>query len=185
MSWGGKTAFGYMDYFTYFMVTLFEKYTETRSLDLKTFFKYVSNEINNFTNGEQTPFFEANLTSASAPSPSTTPKTQPSTGSINLNDPIVVGNILTRYFDFLIDTNQDLEKRKDVSEDAQKMFSSDALVKVKSQDGDIIVGSEKSDDFLNRLATSKILLKVVPIEYKSNESSNKITKLIVKEYYKR
>ena len=184
-SWDGETPLKeHMDLFTAVTVTLFEEYSKTGSLDWKSFFNNVSNTVNQVSGGRQTPFFEANLTSASAPSPAPTPKTQPSTSSTNLDDPIVVGNMLTRYFDFLIDANQDWKKRKSVSETAMKMFSTDAIVKIMSQDGDRVVDSEEIDVFLSRLATNEILLKVVPIEYKSNESSNKITKLIVKEYYK-
>ena len=189
-SYPGDTPLGEMDIFTYHTATLFDTYSKTGSLKWDTFFNHVTNAVNSDTNGRQTPFFEANLTSASAPSPAPTPKTQPSTSSTNLDDPIAVGNMLTRYFDFLIDANQDWKKRKNVSEDAQKMFSSDAIVKVVGQDScgesweSESLGSEKSDVFLYRLASSKILLKVVPVRYKYSKSSNKITQLIVKEYYK-
>ena len=190
-SLGGSTPLGDMDVFTYCTVTLFDKYSKTGSLDWKTFFNHVTNAVNFETNGSQTPFFEANLTSASKPTISGRKQPTPVTSknSIDLDDADAVGNLLTKIFDFLIDNNQTLEKRVEISEDAKKIFSTDATIRIIGQDDDPEVDKgvdkEKIDVFLTRItAASRILLKVVPVQIQYSENGDKITGLKVKEYYK-
>lgn len=52
-----------------------------------------------------------------------------------------------------------------------------------SQDGDMVVDKSSADDFIGRLATSRILLKVVPVS--AAVKGGKISELKVKEIYKK
>ena len=69
-SYGDKTTLGPIDFFTFYLVQTFEDQAYDGTLDWSTLFSTVKNDLNDFTNGKQTPIFVSNLSKATA---STTP----------------------------------------------------------------------------------------------------------------
>ena len=178
-SYADSTPLGYMDLFTANTVGMFERQSETGELSWENLFKDVKEMVNDATEGEQTPIFESNLSDAEQVAGGTT---SPVTISSNLEEVDAICNELTRNFDFVINKDQPLDQRLATSQEIRKMFAPDAVVRVMGQDGDVVVDKEKIDAFLSRISTSRILLKVAPVEYKAADSQ--ITSLKVKEYYK-
>ena len=178
---GNLTPLGAMDIFTAALVTEFDELTERGDLSWASLFDNVKVLVNNITNGRQTPMFVSNITSVSR---SSVPKReQPKKDGLDLKNADEVGNLLTQCLDFMIDKGQPIEKRIEISAQMQKLFILNAQVKIISRDGDVVVDRESIEDFLGRVVTSRILLKVIPIEYRA--TSSQLTELKVKEYYKK
>lgn len=190
-SLGGDTPLGAMDLFTAVMVSLFEDMAYDGSLDWEDLFVEVRNVVHHVTGGTQTPFWENNLTSANAPTRSTTKTPTPKqvnpgtnvkkTNMLDINDSDAIGNYLSRYFDYIVDSRNSSESRKEKTEELRKLFINNAVVRMMPQDGNMVIDREDIDTFFGRISTSRILLKVVPSSYRHN--GTKITELRVKEIY--
>ncbi len=89
--------------------------------------------------------------------------------------------LLTRVFDYATNGSVSIDSRIRAINLLNHMFNSDAIVKIISQDGNIVIDRESIDSFFGRISTSTILLKVVPISY--SIKNGKISELKVKEYY--
>lgn len=185
---GGNTPLGPMDLFTCVLVKNFEDSASEGDLEWSTLFNDVKAVVNNVTQGQQTPIFTSNLskvTAAQTPPPvskpvSVTPPTSTSaSGSTNQDWLNRVGVAL----DNLIDVRQSEKGRIAQASELKKIFASNAVVKVMGQDGNVVVDKSSADDFIGRLSTSRILLKVTPINVSLN--GDKITELKVKEAYKK
>lgn len=185
-----NTPFGVMDIFTAALVVNFEAYMAEGELAWIPLFNAVRQVINQISGGEQTPFFKHNLTACSAPSPVTRTRpveVKPTTQNVSTSestsnaDGLQMLNDLAQSFDFLISTQQPEEKRISYEQSLNRIFASDAVVRVMSQDGNYVVDRSSAKDFLGRLATSRILLKVIPISVTVKDG--KITSLKVKETY--
>jgi hypothetical protein len=83
-----------------------------------------------------------------------------------------------------VDTKVDEISRYKAGRDVLKAFADNAVVQVVGRDGDRQVDLLPASQFIGRISTSRILLKVVPVSYKLN-SNKEITKLVVREYYKK
>lgn len=179
---GGNTPLGPMDLFTCVLVKNFEDSASEGDLEWNTLFNDVAAVVNEVTKGQQTPIFVANITKSE---PIDLPKPQPPT-------PVVVvpqannSELLNKVgvaLDNLIDLRHDEAYRMLQADELEKVFSSKAIVKVISQDGNVIVDKSTAIAFVRRLATSRILLKVSPISVKVTD--NKIVELRVREIYKK
>lgn len=181
-SLGGSTPLGDMDLFTAVLVSVFDEMSEHGELSWDSLFGNVKTLVNDVTEGRQTPIFVSNITKASKST--TVNREEPKKDALNIHkDPNTIGNLLTQYFDFVVDQSQSIEKRIEISENLRKLFSSDAQIKIMSRDGDVVVDKESIDTFLGRMVTSRILLKVMPVAFKA--TSTQITELKIKEYYKK
>lgn len=185
---GGNTPLGPMDLFTCVLVKNFEDCASEGSLDWNSLFSDVKAVVNEVTEGQQTPIFVANLSKATAtptPAPAaapvvvTPPSSTPTSASTNQDFMNLVGIAL----DNLIDVRQSESARIAQASEIEKIFTSNAIVKVIGQDGNVVVDKSSADDFIGRLATSRILLKVTPVNVVL--SGNKISELKVKEAYKK
>lgn len=185
---GGNTPLGPMDLFTCVLVKNFEDCASEGSLDWNSLFSDVKAVVNEVTEGQQTPIFVANLSKATAtptPAPAaapvvvTPPSSTPTSASTNQDLMNLVGIAL----DNLIDVRQSESARIAQASEIEKIFTSNAIVKVMGQDGNVVVDKSSADDFIGRLATSRILLKVTPVNVVL--SGNKISELKVKEAYKK
>ncbi len=177
---GGSTSLGTMDIFTAELVSEFEQAATNGNLSWNSLFSKVKNKIHNITEGAQTPFFTSNISPIQQIQ---VQRKKPQNNVLNMNDANAVGNVLTHCIDFVIDQKQSIEKRIEVAENMKTLFATNAQLKVLSQDGDTVVDKENINDFLGRLSSSRILLKVVPTFYRY--TGNRITELRVKEYYKK
>lgn len=185
---GGNTPLGPMDLFTCVLVKNFEDSASEGDLEWSTLFNDVKAVVNNVTQGQQTPIFTSNLSKSTAiqtPPPGETPvkvtppTSTPATATTNQDWLNRVGVAL----DNLIDVRQSVDARIAQASELEKVFASDAVVKVMGQDGNVVIDKSSADDFVDRLATSRIILKVAPINIVVN--GNKITELKVKEIYKK
>ncbi len=187
---GCPTPFGDMDLFTAILVSIFEEGASAGDLEWESLFSDVKGAVNSYTNGHQTPIFESNISAANMPAkqsiakPSTTQTiattgsgtSQSQQGSSNWNE---IKNGLTAYFDYIIDPQNKVDDRLEISEKLSSYFSPSAIVKIISQDGNIVVDKEPINTFLGRISTSRVIWKVIPENF--SISGNKITELRVKE----
>lgn len=185
-SGGGDTALGPMDFFTCVLVKAFEEYAYSGELEWNGLFGVVKDVINEATGGQQTPIFVSNLTHVAAtPTPAPTPApvvvTPPTPTSASANQEWM--NRVGVALDNLIDVRQSESARIAQASELEKIFTSNAVVKVIGQDGNVVVDKSSADNFIGRLATSRILLKVTPVNVVV--SGNKISELKVKEVYKK
>jgi hypothetical protein len=187
---GGNTPLGPMDLFTCVFVKNFEDSAYDGELDWNTLFTDVKDVINSVTEGEQTPIFVANLNKVSTPT-AVAPKSKPvvvtqptptdATSVAASNQDLL--NQIGVAFDNLIDVRQSDSNRILQAKELEKIFSSNAVVKVMGQDGNIVIDKSSAEDFIGRLATSRILLKVTPVNVVV--SGSRISELKVKETYKK
>lgn len=187
-SLGGDTPLGPMDIFTCVLVTNFEGCASEGSLDWNSLFNDVKASVNNCTKGEQTPIFVANISkssiaSASAPSSAPVVVTPPAPTSASSSTDQDWMNRVGIALDNLIDVRQSESARIAQASELEKIFTSNAVVKVMGQDGNVVVDKSSADDFIGRLATSRILLKVTPVNVVVN--GNRISELKVKETYRK
>lgn len=187
-SGGGDTVLGPMDFFTCVLVKIFEEYAYSGELEWKGLFGVVKDVINKETGGQQTPIFVSNLTHVAAtPTPAPVPApvvvTPPSPASTSVSTNQDLMNRVGVALDNLIDGRQSESARIAQASELEKIFTSNAVVKVMGQDGNVVVDKSTADDFIGRLATSRILLKVTPVYVVV--SGNKISELKVKETYKK
>lgn len=185
---GGNTVLGPMDLFTCVLVKNFEDSASEGSLEWNSLFNDVKEIVNEITDGQQTPIFVANLsktTATPAPKPATAPVvvTPPASTSVSESTNQDWMNRVGVALDNLIDVRQSESARIAQASELEKIFTSNAVVKVMGQDGNIVVDKSPADDFIGRLATSRILLKVTPVDIVVN--GNKISELKVKEAYKK
>ena len=71
-----------------------------------------------------------------------------------------------------------------LTNELKKIFTSNATIKVLGQDVDQVIDKESVDVFFNRVSTSRILLKVVPVDGKFT-SDNRVSEMRIREYYKK
>jgi len=191
-SLGGSTPLGDMDLFTAVLVTCFEDMAYDGELGWESLFGEVRSVVNEITGGKQTPMFKPNLTRAGQPANTTQakPNEKPGetltgpTGSKNQQGINEVLNVLSNYFDYIVDTKVDEISRYQAGRDILKTFADNAFVQVIGKDGERQVDFLPATQFIGRISTSRILLKVVPVSYKLN-SNKEITRLVVREYYKK
>lgn len=197
-SWAGNTPFGIIDLFTAALVTNFESDMAAGQLEWTQLFKEVRDGVNAEANRQhrrsQIPIFTNNLRACSAPAkraPSTTPVdvtprqqdvTPSSDSNPNMSEQEFL-NRLTAAFDNLISTSNSDMARINQEETLSRAFASNAVVRTMSQDGNVVVDRSSASDFLGRLSTSRVLLKVIPISVKI--TNGKISELKVKETYKK
>lgn len=194
-SLGGATPFGDMDLFSAVLVTYFEDMAYQGELGWESLFGEVRSFINEMTNGKQTPMFKSNVVRASQPKPTPQPKpsekpgetitgqTGSTGGSSGQKNSDELLNVLSNNFDYLVDTRVDEISRYKAGREVLKAFSNNAFVKIVGKDGDRQVDLLTASQFIGRISTSRLLLKVVPVSYKID--NNKITNLVVREFYKK
>lgn len=127
----------------------------------------------------QTPIWEAKLTSASAPSPTTPDK--PNTERVS--DKSEMLNTLTNVMSYLSSTKVSPKERIALAGKIEQAFTSNAIVRIMSQDGNLVVDKENISIFLGRIATSRLLENVIVVDATANDSG--INSLRVREVYKK
>ena len=154
----------------------------------KTFFSNLG-ELVSDQYPKQNPIYTANVSSISAPSQQQrkqpkeetvrkTPQTPQSQQADNGK------NTLEECLDYIIDKNVPLNKRIEVSNHLKNIFTSDATIKILGQDVDQVIDKEPAEVFFQRISTSGLLLKVVPVVGKYS-SDNRLSEMRVREYYKK
>lgn len=186
---GGNTPLGPMDLFTCVLVKNFEDSASEGLLDWNTLFNDVKAVVNNVTQGQQTPIFLANINKSQIvkpQAPSSTPVEVAPSSSSSTSDSTSGQDLLNEMgvaLDKLIDSRLSANARINQANELEKIFTSNAIVKVMGQDGNVVVDKSPATDFIERLATSRIILKVTPVN--AVVKGNKISELKVKEFYKK
>lgn len=178
---GGNTPLGPMDLFTCVLVKNFEDSASEGELEWNTLFNEVKSIVNGVTQGQQTPIFTADLSKAPI-----VKKQSSGTGPVPVPTPIPNQDWLNQVgvaLDNLIDVRQSETARIAQASKLKQIFATNAVVKVIGQDGNVVVDKSSADDFIGRLSTSRIILKVTPVNVSVN--GDKITELKVKEAYKK
>lgn len=193
-----RSDFGVVDAYTTVLCTIFDKALDSyeQTLTWNDLLNNISYIVNEKTDGEQTPIHDVSGLTASAKPIRTKPVTPtqsqiqntkqqqtPSTTKQSGNGDDWI-NDLTSIFDALVNTSIDEEKRMQLADDIKVLFSSNAKVNALGQDETTSVDTESSADFLDRISTSHIILKVI-VKEGSFDNNNRITKLKVKEVYKK
>lgn len=202
-SWGyGFNDMGMIDSFTRFLILQFEQMTKHGSdTTWKGFLDAIGNNVitlqkqivsdnprfitearQNGYSPYQTPFNEVNVIKCTRPRLTPEPKQAPEPKSQPKG--VSTEEIISDCLAYIIDRNISLDERIDVIQKFESMFTSNAMIKIISQDGDVVVDKETPDRFLGRISTSRILLDVVLDDFETN-ANGKITELRVKEYYKK
>lgn len=193
-----RSDFGVVDAYTTVLCTIFDKVLDSyeQTLTWDDLLNNISYIVNEKTGGDQTPIHDTSGLTTSTTVRKTKPVTPtqgqiqktkqqqtPSTTKQSGNGDEWI-NDLTSIFDALVNTSIDEEKRMQLADDLKVLFSSSAKVNVFGQDEFTSTDTETAVDFLDRISTSRIILKVI-VKEGSFDSNNRITKLKVKEIYKK
>lgn len=183
--WG---QLGEFDLYTGCLVYLFNHMASNGSFDWNSFFSNLGELVPN-QYPKQHPIYTPNVTSSSAPSQQQreqpreeevkkSSQTQPDNRTNDGN------NVLEECFDYIIDKNVPLDKRVEMSNRLKGIFTSNATIKILGQDSDMVIDKEAAEVFFQRISTSRLLLKVVPVDGKYT-SDDKLSEMRVREYYKK
>lgn len=190
-SWACGTPIGSTDYFTYRLIDQFnnelpELSNPTWNSMMESIKEDVYNDVSNNVGlqnqapgSTQTPIWEAKLISASAPSPTTPDK--PNTERVS--DKSEMLNTLTNVMSYLSSTKVSPKERIALAGKIEQAFTSNAIVRIMSQDGNLVVDKENISIFLGRIATSRLLENVIVVDATANDSG--INSLRVREVYKK
>lgn len=179
-------GFGAIDFYTAALVLLFEESAKSGNIQWVSFFNDLA-EFVTYINPKQHPIFMSNISSAKAPTQQQReqPQEQINVTQTQQNQRTDEGNnTIEQCFDYIIDKNVPLNKRIDMSERLKSIFAGNATIKILGQDVDLVIDKESVEVFFQRISTSRLLLKVVPVDGKYS-SDNKILEIRVREYYRK
>lgn len=119
----------------------------------------------------QTPMWESNLSSADSPR-----KTPPA-------PPVVQDDLaaLNKIFAYMSSTSVSETERLQVATKVEKMLPSNMIVKIMSQDGNVVVDKETLSRYLYRIASSRLLMNVSVVSLSSTGTPS----MKVREVYKK
>ena len=192
-SWGNMTTLGLMDYFTLSLLDQFNIELPNKSnpnwesmlSELKEDVQdYVANDVGiqrKKPGATQTPIWVNNLVDANSPKVTPPDKPKSDTGSDKV---IEVKNFLNEAFAYISSTKVDATDRIKIAEELKAIFSSDLIVKIISQDGNLVVDKEPISNFLGRICTSSSLLNVAVVDLTYSQSRG-VTSLQVRETYRK
>ena len=190
-SWACRTTIGPTDYFTFSLLDQFnnelpEMSNPTWDSMMQSIKEDVYNSVRNcvgiqrkYPGTTQTPIWETHLTSASTPTPTTPDK--PNTEEVS--DKSGMLNNLSNALAYISSTKVAPRDRIAMASKIEKSFASNAVVRIMSQDGNIVVDKENISVFLGRIATSRLLENVTVVD--ASIDTNGINSLRVREIYKK
>ena len=191
-----KSDFGVIDRYTTVLCDIFNSVLDTydKTLTWDDLLEKISTIIDRNTNSEQTPIHETHLVAATIPTAKTPnvptkqqvqqtqqQQTPGSTKKQGNGDEWI--NDLTNKLGTLINVNVGEYDRRQLEGDLNSLFAPGALVRILPQDSSTSIDKEDAKEFLGRLATSSLLLKVAVVEG-TFDSNKKIFSLKVRELYK-
>lgn len=190
-SWACDTTIGPTDYFTFSLLDQFnnelpETSNPTWDSMMESIKEDVYNNVRNnvyiqdkFPGSTQTPIWETHLTSASTPTP--TPPVKPKTE--NVSDKSEMLNTLSNALAYISSTKVSAKERIVMAEKLEKAFDNNAIVRIMSQDGNLVLHKENISIYLGRIATSRLLENVTVVD--ATGTTNKISSIRVREIYKK
>ena len=187
--WVGPFFNGYFHIYGGSIITTFEDYTSARQYNLEEFFKKVNVNVtteaakHNKTLNPVT-WFNVRHRSGGEQNRRDEPENLDLNNIVNNNGRTDErNNELSQYLDYISDGNISIMNRDVQAQKLKRLCSSGTMVKILAQDADVVVDKEDIYDFCDRISSSDMLMKVVPIDVRL--SQNRITEIRVREYYKR
>lgn len=190
-SWACDTTIGPTDYFTFSLLDQFnnelpETSNPTWDSMMESIKEDVYNNVRNnvyiqdkFPGSTQTPIWETHLTSASTPTP--TPPVKPKTE--NVSDKSEMLNTLSNALAYISSTKVSPKERIAMAGKLEIAFDNNAIVRIVSQDGNLVLHKENISIYLGRIATSRLLENVTVVD--ATGTTNKISSIRVREIYKK
>ena len=163
-----------MDSYTRAMATIFNEMVENENINFTTLFNRVRENVESTTKNKQTPYVEDHLQYDSCPDLIIIDSTQTPTKLPQCPDLSDIENLLQSI----------MLNRTDMSRENIDKFAENCYVITVGKDRTTEVDFQSFNDFLLRLKTSHVLLRVIPEETKVS-SDCKITELRVSEIIKR
>lgn len=192
-SWACGSNIGPTDYFTLNLLAYFNNVLpddnnpswETILTEIKNaVYEDVKNDVaiqNRFPGSTQTPIWENNLVAANSPAP--TKPTSPDKEETPANDMTIVKTALNKALAYISSCSADEMERIKYAKKMKAAFKSNLVVKIISQDGDVVVDKEDISDYLGRVSTSRSLMNV-SVDDLSVDQNGQIISLRVRESYK-
>lgn len=177
----------YIDLFTTSLIHVFDHHLKNnKSITWKAVLDNLKEYVNDASIGRQTPIYEANINGAKRVEGkrNTEPDKNPIARGDSDDERL---NRMVKMLDLIVDSNLKEEARMAGAALFKTAFLADgAEVKILSQDGDMVVDKESGITFIDRISTSRLLLKVAveSCKYISDGESVKIKEMRVREIYK-
>lgn len=202
LSWGyAFKDMGRIDTFTRFLILQFDKMMkEGCTLTWNSFLSTIGNNVSalqkevvsmdprisvdaqqNGYSPYQTPFNEMDITRANRPDISKTPPVPPVPIP---DDEMTIEDLMKQCLSYLSNSNNDQGKRIEMAQKVKTLFAPAAVVKILSQDGDVVVNSKKATNYFDIISSSRIILNVAYVDM-DFDSKGLIKVLKVKETYRR
>ena len=198
-SWACDSNIGPTDYFTINLLDQFNNVLPTQNNPdwesmMSAIKKDVSSDVKTcesiqrrFPGSTQTPYWESNGVRegnlVSSTRPVVTSPTPPQTPT-RQDDRTIIKTELDRVLAFISSANVDEEEREEIVDNILPFFARKLVVRMMSQDGEMVIDKESISDFLGRISTSRLLKNVSVVDFDMNEDG-KISVLKVREVYKR
>ena len=131
-----------------------------------------------FPGSTQTPLWDNNLVNTKRASNT---KPTPPNPNPNSNDKAIMKNALDKALAYISSTNADELERIKIKKKIEKAFAKNLIVKIMSQDGDIVVDREPISTFLGRISTDSGLIMHVSVVDFDMSQDGLITSLSVRE----
>lgn len=192
-SWACSSNIGPTDYFTLNLLAYFNNVLPDENdpnwenmLDeiKKTVYEDVQNDTyiqRSFPGSTQTPIWDNHLVAANTPAPSQ--PTPPRQDETQTNDLTILKTSLNKALAYISSNRVDEMERIRAAQKLKSQFNNNIMVRIMSQDGNIVVDKEVISDFLGRISTSGALMNVSVDNLKINQDGQ-ITSLYVRELYK-
>lgn len=188
---------GPTDYFSYVLVKLFQNMiTSSGGVTWQSYFDKICEGVNYVSSGQQNPQYDfyvgTNKVEKAQPAPVPDKPTR-ETPNVNENrkangkasaEDMTDEEFIEKCLEFLADKDVPQTKRFAVAEKVKKLFAPNAKVKIINQDGDIVVNTKKASSYIDVIASSRILLKVVYVDH-DFDNNGQISLLKVQEFYRK
>lgn len=189
-SWACDSPMGLTDYFTLNLIIQFNNILPSNWENMMNEIRdavYDSVKNNRVIQQQspgttQTPIWDNNLTSFNSKNTNVNPI--PPTTTSKSNNVTMQKTNLNKVFAYISSTKVDEKERIITAEKIKKYFPSDLIVKIMSQDGNVIVDRENISTFLGRISTSRLLMNV-SIASLDVDDTGQIISLYVREIYRK
>lgn len=180
-----NSPFGVIDCYTATLCQIFDESLDnySKTLTWDNLLTTMSDIIDKKTDHEQTPIHEIHLAGASQPANKRPAQTTVPTSS-NIRNSDDWKDTMTELFDVLISNMVSEQQRIELKERMEVLFAPNAQVRILGQDTETAVDRESASAYIGRLATSRLLLKVVVVDGELN-ANGQILSLKVREIYKK
>lgn len=194
-SWACDSNIGPTDYFTLNLLIQFNNILpDKNNPDWENMMREIKQSVyddvkkcegiqRRFPGSTQTPIWDCNLIATNRP-PATKP-TLPTETTTNKDDRTIMKTDLDRVLAFISSSNVDELQRIAAANKIKQAFVSNLIVRIMSQDGDVVVDKEPISTFLGRISTdSGLLMNVSVVDFSVNQDG-RINSLKVREVVKK